>query len=79
MDEPEMEPFLVERDDQPHEGPKRIVEVGRYHLSRYREGAWEFSDGMLGATRKGPVRAFFGWLSWRREYRSKPPGYWAEE
>ncbi len=64
-------------------GPERIWRIGRYRIERYpilTDGTrpWGFSDGMLGVTRGGPFRAFFHWLWWRREYNSKPPGYWAE-
>ena len=57
MDEPtwpEMRPEDPFEIEQAQEGPKRIVGVGRYHLSRYDKfGAFEFSDGSLGAT--GPT------------------------
>ncbi len=66
-------------------GPVPVWTIGedssghwRYRLSRYPAGAWEFSDGALGSTGRGPVRAFIHFLRWRREYHSKPPGYWAE-
>ena len=64
--------------DTPALSAARVAGIGRYSLSRYPQGAWEFSDGMLGSTGKGPIRAFIHWLAWRREYRSKPPGYWAK-
>lgn len=59
-------------------GAARVAGIGRYSLSHYPQGAWEFSDGSLSATGKGPICAFIRWLAWRREYNSKPAGYWAE-
>ncbi len=63
----------------PSAGPTPVLSLGRYTLGRYDKfGAFEFSDGRLGATGKGPIRAFIRWLRWRRDYHSKPPGYWAQ-
>ena len=60
------------------QGPTTILKMGRYTLSRYPEGAWDFSDHSLGATGRGPIRATINFFKWRREFRSKPPGYWAQ-
>ena len=63
----------------PSAGPTPVLSLGRYTLGRYDKfGAFEVSDGSLGATGKGPIRALLRFLRWRREYHSKPPGYWAQ-
>ena len=73
------DPFEMDFDTAVTLAAVRVATFGRYSLSRYPQGAWEFSDSALGSTGRGPVRAFIRWVRWRREYNSKPPGYWASE
>ncbi len=77
MGEPGDDPYDMEFDT-PALAAARVVEFGRYSLSRYPQGAWEFSDGSLGATGRGPIRAFLHWRRWQRDYHAKPLNYWAQ-